>query len=249
MDAIDFSSLGEWLEPLSWVAGVLALLIALPPVFRQLRKSLGKKRDLRKNLSQLPLGTPRKRVYDLLGDPVRAAELSRTSFATSDGRNEFFEFPDVDVQVIFEGDVLEVLSVRTKSSKYPVSLRGRGAVFPYSLSAGTSKFSDIPLREVTHCELVCGARAYMNWYLELRPGRSESDPNVWLYGWRPTGAEEMDQALLPTWFEGAHTMPCEKLTAHQRTELEAFRASLTINSVVALRYESDAKRFHLSGLF
>lgn len=236
------------------MAAILGLAVALLPFLPPLQKILQKRRKLRKALGQLRVGMPSRRVYDMLvDDPIRAEDLSRSDFVDSDGRNEFFEFRDADVQVVFESDVLEVFSIRTKNAKCPVTLRGRGAI-PESLTAGRAKFSDIPLREVTHCEFVHGARPYMNWYLELRPGRSESDPNVWLYGWKPSGIGEMNHALVPPWYEGwlaqnGYCMDTRKLTVPQQLQLAAFRATLPINSIVALRHENDAKRFDLSGLF
>lgn len=244
----------NWLsifEPWSWLATIIGTVLGLGTVFafisrRYASSPTARRRRLKKQLSQLKLGTPATRVYELVGQhPTKASSLEERQ-RPGGGRLETFEFPDADLKIVVENGIVELFSVRTKSSKFRMALHGQNET--PSLVVGAATFGDVPRRAVSYHGLCNGSSKRMNWYYERRDHMGEADPNAWVYGWTPYGFTRDPSWWfnhLPRWLSDGPTSEVN-LTPEKVEALEAFRLRMPINTVVALRHNEPTPSYGLS---
>lgn len=248
----EFTNWLSALEPWSWLATIIGTVLGLSVVFAFLSRHYkssrtAQRRRLQKQLSQLTLGTPSARVYEIVErQPTKAWNLGERD-RPGGGRLEEFQFPDANLKVLVEEGIVQVLSVRAESRRFRMAMHGANEAS--SLVIGAATFGDLLRRTVSHHGLCNGSSKGTIWYYECRDVIGESDPNVWVYGWTPHGfhrAEDVSwwRNQLPQWL-GEGPAFDNDFTPEQVASLEAFRQKMPINVVVAMRHYDPTPPYNL----
>lgn len=237
------------LEPMSWVAGIVAGLAVVATFVLWIRKRYkqterAKRKLLQERLSLLNLGAPQARVSELL-EPFKDALTTVRSgpmdvhFRPRGGIFEQYDFPDAAVKVVLEEGVVQVISITGKSKRFRMRVRGSNQI--PSLELGSARFGEIPWNSVAYYQSCNGATKRMNWYMEYRGFLGETDPNVWVYCWHTYGFTRDVRWFsrhVPSWLTFGST-EAGKLAASQIQELEVFRRGLHINCVIRMRQDDN----------